>query len=167
MAEVGHSGEAVPLSLKWRGSAKWLQFLSVAVVVLAASSQAVREIDLLTLLLAAVALGVAAQALSFALLSSSASIDEDSIVVTSTFARPLRTDPQSIAGYFTESMILRSSPIRVVLVLRASTDWTPTVCLDFSGAFRPQARIERITAALDAVGVQRLDARSTAPRTGH
>lgn len=141
------------LHLRWRGSAKWLTQWSllgaVAVVLLS------REVGFVVA--AAVAFPVGALTL---LIRSSLEIGPAGIRFTTTFARPLHCAPSAVAGYFVEDGSVIDTPRRVILVLRDKRDGrdgSPTACIELLGSRSAGERADQITAALERVGVRRLD----------
>lgn len=146
----------IPLALRWRGAAKWwFQLGFLAVLGFTASVPGLGALE------SALVLGGILLVVPYVFFTSSVTIDEDSVVVSSTFARPLRTTPDGVVGYFLESWPLGDTPVRIVLVLPDSPDWSPTRCIDFTS----QAKLRRVTAALDAVGIRRLDAGANAHKS--
>ncbi len=142
------------LDLRWRGSAKWLTQWSFL-----GALGAVALADQVGLLVAVAVVALAGTVLTL-LIRSSLHIDQAEIRFTTTFGRPLRCEPADVAGYFIENGAAFKAPRRVVLVLRdpdGGRDGSPTACIELMGSRSTKERAAQITAALDRVGVRRLD----------
>ena len=147
------------LDLRWRGSAKWLSQWSFI-----GALAAVALADEVGLLVAVAVVAVAGTVLTL-LVRSALHIDQAELRFTTTFARPLRCEPADVAGYFVEIGAAFKVPRRVVLVLcdaDGGRDGSPTACIELTGSRSANERAEKITAALDQVGVRRLDAHTGA-----